>query len=191
MNLNPLIQAQIDGRLFCASYALRIDADTPVRAWTGAGTIMIDGEPYLGLGTIPDVPAFQSLVNGVASRLDLSLSGVDAQVLALASGEAAEVRGKEVKVGLIFLDKSLQPIGTPLWVGPDYEADVITTESISTADFGRARTVTLSVGSTTTGRRRPHLNYWTRAQQIIRSATDAFCDLVSRYTTESEMKWPP
>lgn len=191
MNLNPLIQAQIDGRLLCASYALRIDTSPPVLAWTGAGSIVIEGETYLGLGTIPDVPSFQSLINGVASRLDLSLSGVDAQVLALASGDAAQVRGKEVKVGLVFLDKTLQPIGSPLWVGPDYEADVISTESVSTADFGRARTVTLSIGSTTTGRRRPHLNYWTRAQQIIRSATDAFCDLVSRYTAESEMKWPP
>jgi hypothetical protein len=191
MNLNPLIQAQIDGRLLCASYVLRIDTDPPVRAWTGAGIIMIDAEAYLGLGTIPDVPAFQSLVNGVASRLDLSLSGVDAQVMSLANGDAAQVRGKEVKVGLIFLDNTLQPIGSPFWVGPDYEADVITTESVSTAEFGRARTVTLSVGSTTTGRRRPLLNYWTRAQQIIRSATDAFCDLVSRYTSESEMKWPP
>jgi len=191
MDLNPLIQAQIDGRLLCASYILRIDTAPPVLAWTGAGELVIEGETYLGLGTIPDVPAFQSLVNGVAARLDLSLSGVDAQVLALANGDAAQVRGKEVKVGLVFLDKSLQPIGTPMWVGPDYEADVITTESVSTADFGRARTVTLSVGSTTTGRRRPLLNYWTRAQQILRSATDAFCNLVSRYTTESEMKWPP
>lgn len=191
MNLNPLIQAQIDGRLLRSCYLLRIDSPTPVCAWTGVGDIILGGETYLGLGLLPDVPSFQSLINGVAARLDLTLSGVDADVLALANGEANDVRGREVKIGLLFLDSAFRPIGTPLWVGPDYRADVISTDSVSTADFGRVRTVTLSIGSATTGRRRPPLNYWTRAQQIIRSASDAFCNLVSRYTAESEIKWPP
>lgn len=191
MNLNPLIQAQIDGRLLRASYLLRIDTPTPVCAWTGVGEIVVGGEPYLGLGLLPEVPSFQSLINGVAARVELSLSGVDIEVMSLANGEANDVRGREVKVGLLFLDTDFQPIGSPFWIGPDYRADVLTTDSVSSPDFGRVRTVTLSIGSITTGRRRPPLNYWTRAQQIVRSITDQFCDLVSRYSAESTMKWPP
>lgn len=191
MNLDPLIQAQIDGRLFSAAYIMRIDSDPPALAWTGAGDIVVAGETYRGLGVMTEVPSFQSLVNGVAARVDLALSGVDAQIMALANADAADVRGKAVKVGQVYLDRALQPIGDPLWIGPDYEADVISTDSASTPDFGRVRTITLSIGSATTGRRRPKLNFWTKAQQALRSIMDEFCSLVSRYNTGSEIKWPP
>lgn len=191
MNLDPLIQAQIDGKLIRASYLMRIDTDEPVLVWTGAGDLVMGGETYLGLGILPDVPSFQSLVNGVANRIELTVSGVDARIAMLAGEDAEEVRGKQVRIGLQFLDAGFQPLGDPFWVAPDYEADVISTDSQSNADFGRVRSVTLSIGSSTTGRRRPRLSYWTRAQQIIRSPTDAFCNLVSRYTADREMKWPP
>lgn len=190
MNLNPLIQAQIDGRLLDVAYVLEIATTPPTRAWTGAGDIVLNGNTFRGLGVWTDVPSFTSLINGVANRLELSLSGVDAQVMALANGDAEEVRGKAVTMGLLFMDRALQPIGDIIPVG-DYEADVISTDSSSSSEFGRVRTVSLSIGSITTGRRRPPLNFWTRARQILRSATDRFCDLVSRYTNDSEMKWPP
>lgn len=191
MNLDPLIQAQIDKKILRASYLMRIATDAPVLVWTGSGDIVIGGEVYQGLGILPDVPAFQSLVNGVAARIDITMSGVDAEISRLAGEDANEVRGKQVRIGLQFLDEGFQPLGDPLWVAPDYYADVISTDSSSSSDFGRVRSVTLSIGSATTGRRRPRLSFWTRAQQIIRSLTDAFCNLASRYSAESEIKWPP
>jgi len=197
MNINPLIQAQIDGHLIRRSVLMHIATDPPVRAWTGIGpfehpgdAVDATGGTYLGLGEIQDIPALSQLVNGVASRIDLSLSGVDARIVALADADAAEVRSKVVSIGLQFFGGDWQPLGDTLWIW-DGEADVIRSDTVSNPDFTRTRTVTLSVGSTTTGRRRPRLNRFTRAQQRIRSSDDAFCDRTALYAPDTELKWPP
>lgn len=197
MNLDPLIQAQIDGKLIRRSVLLYVATDTPIRAWTGVGDFdkAIDGVDttggiYKGLGEVQDIPALQQLVNGVAQRIELSLSGVDDRIAALADAEAADVRSKAVSIGLQFFGEDWAPLGDSLWIW-DGEADVVKSDSVSTPDFGRVRTVTLSVGSLTTGRRRPRLAFFTRAQQRRRSADDAFCDRVGLYSQDTELKWPP
>jgi hypothetical protein len=197
MNLDALIQAQIDGHLVRRSMLMYVATDVPVRAWTGVGpfehpgdTVDIDGGTYIGLGEIQDIPALSQLVNGVASRIELSLSGVDDRIVALADADAAEIRSKTVTLGLQFFGSDWQPLGDTLWIW-DGEADVIRTDTTSNPDFSRTRTVTLSVGSITTGRRRPKLNSFTRAQQRRRSADDAFCDRTSLYSGDTELKWPP
>jgi hypothetical protein len=197
MNLDALIQAQIDGHLIRRSVLMHIATDPAVRAWTGNGSfekaadaVDTTGGTYLGLGEMQEIPALQQLVNGVASRIELSLSGVDDQIVALADEDAAEVRSKLVSLGLQFFDDAWQPLGDTLWIW-DGEADVIRTDTVSGPDFNRSRVVTLSVGSLTTGRRRPRLNHFTRAQQRQRSADDAFCDRTGLYSRDTEIKWPP
>lgn len=197
MNLDPLIQAQIDGHLIRRSVLMHIATTEPVRAWTGIGpfehpgdAVDVTGGTYLGLGEMQDIPALQQLVNGVASRIDLSLSGVDDRIVALADAEAAEVRSKVVTLGLQFFGADWQPLGDTLWIW-DGEADVIRTDTVSNPDFSRTRTVTMSVGSLTTGRRRPVLSHFTRAQQRRRSPDDAFCDRTALYSADSELPWPP
>jgi hypothetical protein len=197
MNIDSLIQAQIDGHLIRRSVLMHIATDTPVRAWTGVGTFPHPGDAvdatggdYLGLGEMQDIPALQQLVNGVASRVELSLSGVDDRIVALADADAADVRSKIVSLGLQFFDEAWQPLGDTLWIW-DGEADVIRTDTVSGPDFVRSRIVTLSVGSITTGRRRPKLNHFTRAQQRRRSSDDAFCDRTGLYSADTELKWPP
>lgn len=196
MNLDPLIQAEIDGKLIRRCVLLYVATDTPIRVWTGVGdfdkaadAVDIEGGIYKGLGEIQEIPALQQLVNGVAQRIDLSLSGVDANIVALADSEAADVRSKAVSIGLQFFDEDWQPLGDTLWIW-DGEADVVKSESLSGADFTRVRTITLSVGTLTTGRRRPKLTFFTRSQQRRRSPTDAFCDRVALYSADTELKWP-
>lgn len=197
MNLDALIKAQIDGHLIRRSVLLYIATDEPVRAWTGVGpydhpgdTVDTDGGTYLGLGEMQDIPALQQLVNGVAQRIELSLSGVDERIVALADADAPEVRSKAVTLGLQFFGENWQPLGDTLWIWSG-EADVVKTSSISTPGFDRYRTITLSVGSLTTGRRRPRLSFWTRAQQRLKSLLDAFCDRTGLYSADTELKWPP
>lgn len=197
MNLDPLIQAQIDGHLIRRSMLMHIATDTPVRAWTGVGPFdkaadVVDatGGTYLGLGEMHEIPALAQLVNGVASRIELSLSGVDDRIVELADQDAPEVRSRVVTLGLQFFGADWQPLGDTLWIW-DGEADVIRTDSVSNPDLTRTRTVTLSVGSLTTGRRRPVLSHFTRAQQRRRSPDDAFCDRTGLYSADTELKWPP
>ena len=138
---------------------------------------------------ISEVPAFDQLVNGVAQRVEFSLSGVDQTIAELADADAAEVRSKRVNVGLQFLDEDWQSLADIIWVW-EGEADVIRKSSTSTPGFQRQYTITLSVGSLTTGRRRPDLSYFTGAQQRRRSPDDAFCDRTGLYSQGSEIKWP-
>lgn len=196
MNIDPLIQAQIDGLLIRRCVLLHIDTTPAVRAWTGVGPFehpgdLVDatGGPYLGIGEMQDIPALPQLINGVAARIELSLSGVDDRIVALADADAAEVRSKLVSLGLQFFDEAWQPLGDTLWMW-DGEADVIRTDTVSTPGFERTRMVTLSVGSLTTGRRRPVLRNFTRAQQRQRSPDDAFCDRTALYSAETGFKWP-
>ena len=196
MNIDALVEAQINRKLIRVSFFMRIDTVTPVRAWAGVGDFVLpvdaietDGGTYKGVGLINDMPSFQQLVNGVAQRVDFSLSGVDARIAALADEDAAEVRSKRVNVGLQFLDEEWQPLAGIIWVW-EGEADVIKKASVSTPDFQRFNTVTLSVGSLTTGRRRPVLSSFTGPQQRRRSPDDAFCDRTGLYSQGSEIKWP-
>jgi hypothetical protein len=198
MNIDPLIQAQIDGHLIRRSVLMHIATEPlAVRAWTGVGpfehagdTVDVGGGTYLGLGEMQDIPALQQLVNGVASRIELSLSGVDDRLVELADADAPDVRSKAVTLGLQFFDEAWQPLGDTLWIW-DGEADVIRTDTVSDPGFGRQRTITLSVGSLTTGRRRPVLSFFTRAQQRRRSDDDAFCDRTALYSADTELPWPP
>ena len=197
MNLDPLIAAQIDRKLIRMSILMYVDTEEPIRAWMGvaplekaADAVDLTGGTYLGLGAMQGVPALQQLTNGQAQRIELTLSGVDERVAALADAEAADVRSRIVTLGLQFFGPDWQPLGDTVWIW-DGEADVVKAEMISTPDFTRVRTVSLSVGSTTTGRRRPRLNTFTRSQQRRRSSTDAFCDRTGLYSNDSELKWPP
>lgn len=196
MSMDALVKAQIDGHLVRRSVLLYIETDEPVRAWTGVGAFQkaadavdTEGGVYLGLGEMQDIPALQQLMNGVAQRIELSLSGVDARIVELADADAPEVRSKAVHIGLQFFDADWQPLAGTFWIW-DGEADVIKTDTVSSPDFGRFRTVSLSVGSITTGRRRPLLQNFTRAQQRRRSSDDAFCDRTGLYSGDSSSKWP-
>lgn len=196
MNIDSLIQEQIAGHLINVSWLLYIDSDEPVRAWNGVGRLAVGpwgadttGGDYLGIGALIEVPALQQLVNGVAQRIEISLSGVDAQIVSLADEGASEIRAKDTNVGMLFMDGDWQPLATPLavWTG---ESDSIRCDSAPDSDGNKKRTISLSVGSTTTGRRRPRYNLYTRAQQRQKSPTDAGCDRVALYSQERELKWP-
>lgn len=195
MNIAEAIQAQIDGRLVRMSYLLYIDCTEPVRVWNGVGPKQVSGWGpdltgglYLGIGDIVDIPALSQLVNGVAGRVEFTLSGLNEALKDGAESDADAVRGAETSVGAIFLDADWQPLSTPitLWTG---EADMLKTDT----QYGETaiRTITLSVGSATTGRRRPQFSAYTRAQQRARSSDDASCDRVGLYTEDTTLAWPP
>lgn len=198
MNLHELVQAQIDGQQIRMSFLMRIATEPRVRIWGGAGDLEIpadfvetEGGIYSGFGTLVSVPAVSTLMNGTAQRLEFALSGVDDQIVALADLDAEEVRSKDVNLGMQFFTEDWQPAGPVMWIW-DGEADVLKTSSVGAPGTpDRARSIRLSVGSIMTGRRRPRLNFFTRAQQRRRSPLDAFCDRTGLYSQGTEIKWPP
>jgi hypothetical protein len=178
---------------------LRIATDPVIRLWSGATrdlTIETDpvetelGATYRSMGALTDIPSVNQLLNGEAERVTFGLSGagVTAEVLALASSEAASIRGVRVNLGAMFFDANWQR-GTPVvwpWEG---EADSLAVEW-EAGDGTPIRSIALSVGSLMTGRRRPQISVWTDADQRRRSAGDAFFSEVRRYSEGSTKAWP-
>jgi hypothetical protein len=195
VNLDPIIQAQIEGRLVRASVFMRIDGVDPVRVWTGFGDFLMPENAietadsiYKGVGIIGDLPAMEQLVNGTAQRIEASMSGVSAYVASLADEDASVIRGQQVNFALAFMDETWALIGDPIWV---WEGDIdVVKRNMNRTQSGESRTISISIGSLMTGRRRPTFSYWTGPQQRRRSSTDAFCDRTIIYTRNTKLTWP-
>src|SRR5687767_4810759 len=86
------------------SWLLRIESDPVCYLWTGFGpletpadTVDAGGATWRGAGEIVGVPALQALINGVAQRVNFTLSGVSAESLRLAVEDKDTVKGAEVR----------------------------------------------------------------------------------------------
>jgi hypothetical protein len=166
-----------------------------VRFWGGHGPFEIaangidtQGGVYAGAGQLLNVPALSQLINGVAERVDFSLSGVSPEVFALADEEAELVRDAPVHLALLPLDADFALIGTPLWIW-EGQGDVLRVDrEVSGASV--TRTITLSVGTLFTGRRRRQIRHYSGVDQRRRSADDAFCDRTNLYNVGTTDRWP-
>lgn len=177
---------------------LFVDATpTPLRVWTGlssftmaANGIDTTGGTYIGMGRLNSIPALNQLINGAAQRLEVSLSGVDAAVLDLADADAEGLRDAASAIGVVVFDEDYQPITTCkwLWTGTCDTPKV----SRSAGGNGEApvRTVSISLGTIFTGRKRPIASFYTGIDQRRRSSNDAFCDRSGHYTGNSTIPWP-
>jgi hypothetical protein len=190
--------AHLEGGGVRPGFLLRVASSPVIRLWTGIGPLQIDsdaietddGASYQGSGYLVNLPAVSALINGVAERADFTLAGtaIDGPIAALASAEAGAIRGAAVNLGLLVFDDTWQKLSPVAWLW-DGEADSLI---VSRADQGgqATRSITLSVGSIMTGRRRPGIAYCTDADQRRRSADDAFFDRVKIYNRGSTRVWP-
>lgn len=185
---------QIAGGTVRPGVFLRIDSDPPIRLWSGVGrfavaadAIEIEGGDYDGFGEVIGLPALQQLINGLAERVEFALSGIDAEILALAAGDAASVEGRAVHLGLTVLDSDWQAISPMAWLW-EGEADLLTTRRQGAGDEAE-RTVTLSVGSIFTGRRRPRPTFFIDSDQKAISPDDRFCERTGLTVTFAKA-WP-
>lgn len=171
-----------------------------LRLWSGVGDYrmsanVIDsvGGTYTGVGELIGMPVLSQLINGLAERVEFTLSGVDARTLALVDEDADTVRSAPVHVALVGFDDDLAAATSPVWIW-EGEADTprVSRESAAGGDgtFGIVRSVSLSVGSIFTGRRRPRHAYYTDADQRARSSDDAAMDRVAIYNQGTTRKWP-
>lgn len=169
------------------------DPPSWVRLWLGVGDYEIapdlidsQGGVYLGLGQLLAVPPLNQLINGLAERVEFVLSGVDALSFGLADQHANEVRGAPVHLALLPLGEDFQPLSPPIWAW-EGEADVL---RVNKDGRSLTRSVSVSVGSIMTGRRRPRPRHYSGIDQRQRSPDDAFCDRIGIYNAGSTRKWP-
>lgn len=166
------------------SYLFRLDSTPPVWLWTGHGDLVtpadfVDptGATWNGAGGLVALPALKALINGVADRVQFTLSGVDPDTLRLAVEDKESVNRAECRLGYVEFNADWSLDGGPTWEWVGI-ADTITIENRS-GDGIRTRAIHLSVASADTFRSNPRFNFWTDAAQRLRSPTDEFCDHVA------------
>jgi hypothetical protein len=178
------------------SFVFRLATDEPAIFWTGAGDLYLDAddvlpEPVLALGSgeLLDLPDLEALINGVAQRVEIRVSGVSPETLRFAQEEADQVTGAAVHIGRIEFDEEWQIAGPVVWEWQG-EAQKLTVGS-DPAGEGRTRTITLHVAAGDKTRARAPFAFFTDADQRREYPTDAFFDHVGAINAGTSRRWGP
>lgn len=173
------------------STLFRMECDPMLRVWSGVNSRIIpadivEPEPamYLGGGALVSVPDLDQVINGIAQRLEITVSGVDAETLRLAREDAASVKGARCLAGNIFLDDNWQ-VQEVEWLG------VLRADFLTTSKQGNTRSITLSLSTYDTDRSRAPIAFWTDSDQRRRSPTDSFFDHVAGITSGTTRRFGP
>lgn len=176
----------------------RLDTVPVVRLWLGFGDIqpgvnVFDegGQIYRGLGELRALPAFNQLLNGVAERVEFTVSGVAGEILEIAQGaDAEQIQRKRVDVGYGFMDERWALLGGVHWAAR-YIADILVIDQQPSGPGDPiVRTVALSCGTRFTGRRRPSYAYFSDQDQQARFPGDRFCEYTPNYAHGYSKQWP-
>jgi hypothetical protein len=199
MNFNNDELAALESGIHNIGVFFRLDVSPTVRIWLGFGDIKPglnvldgDGAVYRGFGAIQNVPSFRQMINGQAERVEFTLSGVDEDILRIASRDDAEqVKGKRTSVGYALMSNSWNLLGPVRWPA-NYYADFLSIRQAATGDPMQpiVRTISLSCGTLLTARRRPFYSFFSDIDQKARFAWDKFCERVSVYANGFIKTWP-
>lgn len=182
--------------LYHRSIVWRLACDPVARLWSGIGDIQLpanrlDARPqiYKGAGALLSVPSLKQLINGIAERVDFTVSGVTPETIRLALEDRDTIKGASLHVGYVEFDSDLQIANGPIW---DWHgvADILSTDR-QPAEIGGQRTISLSVAASDTDRANPSLAWWTDADQRKRSPTDRAFDRVAGINAGSTRRFGP
>lgn len=176
---------------------VRFSTDPVARICSGVNPVIIpadaveteDGAKYLGGGKLADVPDLDQLINGTASRIDITVSGVSAATLALFTGESAGIKGCRVDIGICYQDDAWQ-ISDVEWVG-QLRCDTPSIDDKPGSNGGRTRSIGLSLGTDFTDRSTAKISYFTDADQRRRSPDDQIFDHVAQLNAGTSRPFGP
>lgn len=177
------------------SFVFYIATPDPAVFWSGHGPLLLPADDVvpdpvviMGAGELVDIPALEQLINGKAQRLEVTMSGVSEETVAIAAEEALSIAGSAVSIGRIEFDEAWQIVDVEWeWFG---EARGLTVNS-QPADQGRNRSITLSVVAGDPSRRRPALAFFTDADQRYDFPDDAVFSNVAGISQGTTRRWGP
>lgn len=178
------------------SLLFRIASDPIARVWSGHGDIIIPSdivEPapalYLGGGELVNLPDIDQVINGTASSVDVTVSGVSAETLRLALEDAPSVRGAAVHVGIVYFDDAWQ-VDEVEWVSK-LTAGPLKVDSQTGNDGSRTRSITLTIGTDFLDRSKAPVAFFTDADQRRRSPDDSIFDHVAGISAGTARSYGP
>jgi hypothetical protein len=130
---------------------------TPVRLWSGYGTITVGGVTYLGSGTLGTISPVEETTDLSARGINFQLSGVPSALIAVALTE--NYQGKACSVLFGALDASGVLVASPITIFAG-RMDVMAIN-----DDGRTSTIGLSAENKLVDFRRPREVRYTHEEQ--------------------------
>lgn len=151
--------------------------------WTGAGTLVVDGIEWLGVGAYGSITGVDFGVNDSADRVVFGLSGVDPDFAGLVQ-ESDDVDGRDVTIYGQFLDADSQPLDDK-WTIRQLIMDRMGYAAAGPAD----RSISLPAETIFTNRNRAANGFYSDRDQHARFAGDLGCEFIPTLRFKT-VPWP-
>ena len=123
-------------------YAIEFNYPTPLRVWTGYGEFSIFSQDYLGLGNLISIGQVQESADTKASGINITLSGLDTNILSSAFNETQQGVIVHLYFGVLTItDNALAIVDTP------YQIFSGTVDTVSIAEDGQTSTIAYTIES--------------------------------------------
>jgi hypothetical protein len=182
--------------LYRESFVFYLDTDEPALMWTGHGDLPLAADAVLptasiaaGGGDLVNLPDLEQLINGTSQPVEITMSGVSQEAVALAVEESGSVSGAEAFIGRVQFDDQWQQVGPVIWewTGEGRGMSV----SGEDGDDGRTRAITLKLAAGDTTRSRAALNFFTAADQQRDFPDDTFFSHGAGINGGTARRWGP
>ena len=123
-------------------YAVEFNYTQPLRMWTGYGEFNIFSQDYLGLGNLISIGQVQESADTKASGINITLSGLDTNILSSAFNETQQGVIVHLYFGVLTItDNALAIVDTP------YQIFSGTVDTVSIAEDGQTSTIAYTIES--------------------------------------------
>ena len=166
-------------------YELGMQSGPVLLYWDGFGDLVIGGLTYAGAANVVARDDIPMGIDDDAGQLNLTMSGVDATIVAAVRGTEADFYGSSITIRGQFFDEALQPSGNDFFLFrgtmdvPTYRAQGPT-----------QRSITIPCEGEWTDRNRAAFSNFSDIDQKARFASDRGCEYVYRYTIGVRRHWP-
>ena len=150
------------------------------RAWGGYGSIEIDGDEYLGVGTLGSIGSIAESTQNQATGLQLQLSGVPFELIASALNEQYQGNACNVYFGVLTDDHIV--------VASPYKIFSGRIDTMQVQEQSESATISVSVESRMIDLEKPRVRRYTPQDQAIDFTGDKGFDYVTSLQ-EVEIKW--
>lgn len=153
-----------------------------VHFWTGRGDLVVDGDTYTGTGTLGKISAIEETTELRAVTVELVLSGVPPEVLAIANGEQWQGRDVIIRYG------ALQQSGNRYTLVDDPFQIFKGKMDLMTLTDGAESAVAVSAESKQVDLERNSPRRYTQEDQRAEFPGDKGCDAVAALQ-QKEIRW--
>jgi hypothetical protein len=182
--------------LYRESFVFVMETDDPAIFWTGHTDLLLPDDDVLpaptialGSGDLINLPDLEALLNGIAQRVEITLSGVSENSIRFAAEEADQVPGAAVHIGRVEFDEEWQLAGPVTWEWSGV-AQKLTLGGEQGSD-GRTRSITLRIAAGDTTRARAPYAFFTDADQRRDFPDDAFFSHVAGINAGTSRRFGP